>query len=66
MHELEMPHTGPITPFCLYILTDIFNKDLLEAFYLELDLGIKRITQDFSLELRKYIQHFLGPHQSSV
>ena len=47
MNELEMPHPGPITSFHLYILTDIFNKELLEAFCLEADLGVTRIIQEF-------------------
>ena len=57
MNELEMPHTGPITSFHLYILTDIFNKEPLEAFYLEADLGVTRIIQDFWILRRRIIFH---------
>lgn len=57
MHEAEMPHAGPITSFQLYLLTNIFTKELWEAFYLETALGVKRIIQDFWILRRRIILH---------
>lgn len=52
-----MPHAGPITSFQLYLLTNIFTKELWEAFYLETALGVKRIIQDFWILRRRIILH---------